>query len=481
VPSAFNQPIFENSGVVIPIHVVPHILNQAPSVTDITLSSMRSLIEVAPENYLFYSINEWTASKDLGLLVHAYLSSFTAADPVSLVVKTSARGHPGNQQLGDQDTQLLVAEIVAGYPFAAHIKVVNHKLSNDEITALHQLGDCFVSTSHAEGWGLGMFESAGIGNPVVAAGWGGHLDYLSDDSSHLASYQLSQVIRAQSESSYSSDQQCAQASQHSISEHLKTVFATADTARQKAQDHALDIHKNLNSTQIGAQLYQATMATKIAKLFHFIFGLKEQTEPFHLAYYLCLKSCLEINKPAALHFYYHYQPYGEYWELIKPHLTLIEVELESFVQQNSAYQDHQEGRLIKASKLSYAHHADFIRLKKRVEYGGVYADMDTLFVNPIPDELYQHSFVIGREQDVVDSLSKQAAPSLCNALLMSEPNSEFAKQWLEASYQSFDGTWSSHSCQPAAPLASELPDQVHVVHSTFFQTHMDKKRHQHAL
>ncbi|MFT5136827.1 MAG: glycosyltransferase involved in cell wall biosynthesis [Arenicella sp.] len=472
VPSAFNRPIFEKSGVLIPIDVVPHILNQAPPVTEITLSSMRSLIEVPSENYLFYCINEWNARKDLGLLVHAYLSSFTAADPVSLVVKTSARGNPSNQRPSDQDTQLLVAEIVAGYATAAHIKVINHKLTNDEITALHQLGDCFVSTSHAEGWGLGMFEAAGMGNPVVATGWGGHLDYLSDDSSYLSSYQLTQVIDAQSESSYSRDQQWAQASQLSISEHLKTVFMTADIARQKAQDHALVIHKKYDSALVGAQLYQATMATKIPKLFHFIFGLKEQAEPFHLAYYLCLKSCLEVNKPTALHFYYHYQPYGEYWELIKPHLTLIEVELESFVQQNRAYQDHQEGQFIKASKLDYAHQADFIRLKKLIEYGGVYADMDTLFVNPIPDELYQHSFVIGREQDIVDSLSKQTAPSLCNALLMSEPNSEFAKQWLEASYQSFDGTWSSHSCQQAASLASELPDQVHVVPQHFFFKHM---------
>ncbi|MBL4672307.1 MAG: PqqD family peptide modification chaperone [Arenicella sp.] len=476
VPCAFNRPIFERSGVKIPIDVVPHILNKAPPIADATVSDMRRLTGVPIENYLFYCINDWTARKALWTLVNAYLSSFSVADTVSLVLKTSARGPRSEADVSEHDTQLLLTEIAAGYASPAHITVINHKVTNDDITALHQLGDCFVSTSHSEGWGLGMFEAAGVGNPVIATGWGGHLDFLTEESSYLSSYQLTEVIDARGNSSYSDNQQWARASQLSISEHLKTVFNAPDSAQRKAQNLALDLHKKYNAEQIGGQLYKAIMATNIPKIFHFIFGLKEQTEPFHLAYYLCLKSCIEVNKPSALHFYYHYQPYGEYWELIKPHLTLIEVELESFVQQNSAYQDHQEGQFIKASKLDYAHQADFIRLKKLIEYGGVYADMDTLFVNPIPDELYQHPFVIGREQDVIDSVSKQQKPSLCNALLMSEPNSEFARRWLEASYQSFDGTWSSHSCQQAASLASEFPDKVHVAPQRFFFKHMWTKQ-----
>ncbi|MFT6406639.1 MAG: glycosyltransferase involved in cell wall biosynthesis [Arenicella sp.] len=472
VPSTFNRPIYERSGVEIPIDVVPHILNKPAPAAKATVDTMRSLIEVAPENYLFYCINEWTARKALWVLVDAYLSSFSADDSVSLVLKTSARGPRSETDADQYDTQLLVAQIAAGYTAPAHIKVINHKITNPEITALHQLGDCFVSTSRSEGWGLGMFEAAGMGNPVIATGWGGHLDFLTEQSSYLSSYQLTQVVDTQAESSYSSEQQWAQVDQTSISKHLKTVFANPQLAQQNAQDLALELNEKYNSAQLGIQLYKAIMATNIPKIFHFIFGLKEQTEPFHLAYYLCLKSCLEVNKPSALHFYYHYQPYGEYWELIKPHLTLIEVELESFVKHNNAYQDHQEGQFIKAAKLDYAHQADFIRLKKLIEYGGVYADMDTLFVNPIPDDLYQHPFVIGREQSVIDPVSKKKNPSLCNALLMSEPNSEFARQWLKASYQSFDGTWSSHSCQLAATLASELPDTVHIAPQRFFFKHM---------
>ena len=53
------------------------------------------------------------------------------------------------------------------------------------------------------------------------------------------------------------------------------------------------------------------------RTFHFVFGMKPQTEPFHLAYYLCLASCLEVNRPDRVILYYHFEPYGRYWELIR--------------------------------------------------------------------------------------------------------------------------------------------------------------------
>jgi glycosyltransferase involved in cell wall biosynthesis len=476
VPSFFNRPIFRRSGVDIPVYVVPHILNKVSSQADTAIDELRMKLEVPIGNTVFYSINTWTARKALWDLVHDYLAAFTIDDPVSLVIKTSRRGPSNEADPNQHDTTLIISEIATRFAKPAHIKVINYKLANDEITALHQLGDCFVSTSHSEGWGLGMFEAAGAGNPVIATGWGGHLDFLPEALAYLSDYKLIQVIDGRGGSSYGPEQRWAKADSQSVSEHLTSVYANPEIARQKAELLAKNLHKKYSSDQIGAELYQAIYPTRIPKLFHFIFGLREQTEPFHLAYYLCLKSCLEVNKPSGIHFYYHYQPYGEYWELIKPHLTLIEVELESFVQQSNAYQDHQEGHFIQAAKLDYAHQADFIRLKKLIEYGGVYADMDTLFVNPIPDELYQHPFVIGREQNLTDPLTKQEMPSLCNALLMSEPNSEFAKEWLKASYLSFDGTWSAHSCQQAATLASELPHKVYVAPQRYFFKHMWTKQ-----
>jgi glycosyltransferase involved in cell wall biosynthesis len=259
VPCVFNRPVFERSSVKIPIDVVPHILKKVTPVADAAVSDMRSLTGVQCENYLFYCINDWTARKALLDLVNAYLSSFSAADAVSLVLKTSARGPRSETDRSEHDTEQLLAEIAAGYESPAHIALINYKVTNDDITALHQLGDYFVSTSHSEGCSLGMFEAAGMGYPVIATGWGGHLDFLTDEASYLSSYQLTAVIDARGNESYSEDQQWAQASELSISEHLRTLFNATDSARRKAQNLALDLHKKYNSAQVGAQLYKATL------------------------------------------------------------------------------------------------------------------------------------------------------------------------------------------------------------------------------
>ena len=196
---------------------------------------------------------------------------------------------------------------------------------------------------------------------------------------------------------------------------------------------------------------------RIPNRFHFVFGLKPQIQPFHIAEYLCLESCIQVNRPERVDLYHHYEPYGEWWERIKPKLDLHEVELESFVRDHPSYFTHEEGRFIKGWNLDYAHQSDFLRLKILLEHGGIYADMDTIFVNPLPRDLFDHEFVIGEEDPVTGPDEDEPHASLCNAFLMSAPGAEFGRSWLERMHQVFDGTWSRHSCMEAALLQAEAP------------------------
>jgi hypothetical protein len=215
--------------------------------------------------------------------------------------------------------------------------------------------------------------------------------------------------------------------------------------------------------------------SRIPRHFHFIFGLREQTEPFHLAYYLCLESCRRVNRPERMTLLYHYEPYGPYWEMIRGHLDLVRVPLNSQV---DAY-DYQD-RFI-ADHLRYAHHADFIRLEKLLGSGGVYADIDTLFLRPLPDGLFGKPFVIGREDPVRNTATGGFHESLCNAFLMAEPGSSFARLWLERMAGAFDGSWSNHSCRLAHELAVEHPDGVHIEPASTFYPCMWTPEDLHAL
>ncbi|MDG1906266.1 MAG: glycosyltransferase [Arenicella sp.] len=483
VPCEFNRQTFLTSGVKIPIKVVPHILNKPQELKEDAQKQILKRLgsPICKNNFIFYSINEWASRKAMWTLLHCYLKVFRKGDAVTLIIKTSAMGPRHEADPQHHNTRALVAEICSEYQDKADVRVINEKLSLQEIDALHGLGDCFVSATHSEGWGLGSFEAAGRSNPVIITGWGGQLAYLDSDNVNLINYSLVPCEDARGVGSYGDTQRWAAVDEEHAAQLMMQVSKDPNKARDKAKKLATNLHQTYNSKTVGNQLIRAMRQDKIPKQFHFTFGLKKQTEPFHLAYYLCLKSCIAVNKPEVVHFHYHYEPYGEYWDLIKAELTLHKVELEVFIEQTEAYDAHPEGQFIKTRQLDYAHQSDFLRLKALTKYGGVYADMDTLFVNPIPNELYGEDFVIGDEEYADSEDTTLPAPSLCNALFMARSNSPFLKTWLEESYRAFDGTWSKHSCQLVTKLASDFADQLRVLPSNYFYKHGYSKKGIHAL
>ncbi|MBF5004253.1 glycosyltransferase [Diaphorobacter caeni] len=204
------------------------------------------------------------------------------------------------------------------------------------------------------------------------------------------------------------------------------------------------------------------------KRFHFIFGLRPQLEPFHLVHYLCLASCLAVNQPDELIVHLRNEPHGPLWDRIKTRVTLRSIDeanAEGFTQ--ALYSKHDEGRLIARLGHSYAHEADFIRLAILAREGGVYADMDTLFVEPYPDFLYTTPCVLG-EEDATRADNGVLRPSLCNAVIFAQPQSAFIEQWASTANRVFDGTWSKHSCQLAARLWQQMPGQLQVAPHQWF-------------
>jgi len=203
--------------------------------------------------------------------------------------------------------------------------------------------------------------------------------------------------------------------------------------------------------------------TNIPKVFHFVFGLKPQTEPFHLSHYLAIQSCLEVNQPEAVYFHYEHLPFGEWWDGIKDRIILNKIEKDQFM---ASYEYGDSS--IEAYR--YAHISDISRLRILLEYGGVYADIDTLFVNPIPGAYYRHPCVMGKEKvDLQAPAAREAGGSLCNAFIMAEKNSFFIQTWLDRIFDEFDGSWSAHSTFLPYRLSREFPDTIHVEpESSFF-------------
>ncbi|WP_436794246.1 glycosyltransferase [Actinospongicola halichondriae] len=198
----------------------------------------------------------------------------------------------------------------------------------------------------------------------------------------------------------------------------------------------------------------AQTSAQIPRIVHFVFGLREQDEPFHLVHYLAIASCAAVVEPVEIHLHCHHLPYGFYWDLARRLVTLHRIERPAIAAH--AYDD------AVVARYSYAHEADVIRLDVLAEHGGMYADIDTLFVHTPPASLWDEDCVIGREKDVVDQRTGVERTSVSNALIMARPGSAFVREWRAQIEAAFDGSWSAHSCLLADDLAQARPDQVRV-------------------
>jgi len=192
---------------------------------------------------------------------------------------------------------------------------------------------------------------------------------------------------------------------------------------------------------------------KIPNIIHFIYGFKEQKEDFELYRYIAIKSAFDVNKPDKIYFYYYYEPKGYWWNKIKPLLTLEKIEPPNEIFGNKIYH--------------YAHQADIIRIQKLIEHGGIYLDIDTICLKSFTD-LLDYDFVMGLQNNSDDT----EVYGLCNAVILSKPNSFFANKWLET-YKTFrskgrDDTWDEHSVLKPYELSKLYSKDIKILSSKAF-------------
>ena len=52
----------------------------------------------------------------------------------------------------------------------------------------------------------------------------------------------------------------------------------------------------------------------IPDIFHFVYGFRPQTEPFPLLHFLCIRSCVEMNRPQQVMVHCAERPWGTWWD-----------------------------------------------------------------------------------------------------------------------------------------------------------------------
>jgi len=210
-PSKYNEDVFRKSGVTIPIRVVPHIflpqilpLKENVVLTNVT-DSKSTIVE---DKYTFYSIGEWNSRKGMDDLVKSFCETFTKNDKVRLILKVHYRNYLVENKLKCSE---FVNDILKLYPDHPEVICIIDNMTSKEILGLHAIGDCYISLTKAEGFGLTIFDAYNYGKKIITTGYSGHIDFLGKDYPGLVKYNMVKVSGMSSFSTnYKEEQEWAQ-------------------------------------------------------------------------------------------------------------------------------------------------------------------------------------------------------------------------------------------------------------------------------
>jgi glycosyltransferase involved in cell wall biosynthesis len=254
VPTAWNRDVFMAAGVDVPVDVVPHVA------CDPTPGCGPDFLNLPDEVVVFYAISRWDERKDPELIVQAFLDAFTGDDPVALVVKTGRlteippRDDWGRTSPMFWTTGWQVARLLRNYPNPPRILVCVDDWDARQIAALHTRGDCYVTLTHGEGWGVGSFDACAYGNPVIATGWSGHIEYL-EGSPLLVDFALVSVEHS-APASYSPAQRWAQPRLDHAVELMRAVAADPAGARALAGPRRARILRDFAAPVVAARFLE---------------------------------------------------------------------------------------------------------------------------------------------------------------------------------------------------------------------------------
>ena len=213
VPASFNVETFRNSGVHVPIKVMPLGVDELyfnPQIRGQRVS----------DTFTFLSVFEWGERKAPEVLLRSFAREFARNEDVMLLVSVFNR-----------DPAIDVRQEIAklDLPKSARIVVmVNPEFAGYQMGSLYRSADCFVLPSRGEGWGQPVLEAMACGLPVIATGWSGMTDFLDEEVGYPLNYRMQ---RADARCVYYDGFDWAEPDEEHLRARMREVVAATDVAR----------------------------------------------------------------------------------------------------------------------------------------------------------------------------------------------------------------------------------------------------------
>jgi glycosyltransferase involved in cell wall biosynthesis len=134
--------------------------------------------------FKFYTICDLNDRKNIESTIRCFHSAFDISYPVSLILKVKKFGM-SKEELSNYMNRLCY-KVKKELRMYSKIESYNQELvltenmTDQEIMSLHQYGDCYINTSHGEGWSIPTFDAMAMGKTPIAAMSGGQKEYVQN-------------------------------------------------------------------------------------------------------------------------------------------------------------------------------------------------------------------------------------------------------------------------------------------------------------
>ncbi|MDX7952826.1 glycosyltransferase [Lichenihabitans sp. Uapishka_5] len=203
--------------------------------------------------FLFsFDYHSFPSRKNPLAVIRAFRNAFPEpASPVGLIVKSSASTmHPEIREA-----------IQAAARHDGRITVIDAHLSRPELLSLMKAADCYVSMHRSEGFGLGMAEAMAMGKPVIATGYSGNTEFVTEETGYPVSYALRKV-GPRDYVHFASNQMWAEPSEASCMAAMVRVVSNPEEAAEKAR-----AGRSFVESRYGPETVGRIVATRLNEIF----------------------------------------------------------------------------------------------------------------------------------------------------------------------------------------------------------------------
>jgi glycosyltransferase involved in cell wall biosynthesis len=225
------------------VKVVPHVVHWIEP-TAAAVESLKRKIGFEEGAYAFYIITDSVnPRKDLKKVLEAFARTLRPYPQARLLVK-----------------QYRHAVDLSALPCVVSI---DEALDEDEMAALHRVCDCYVSAHHCEAWGLSLSQAMAAGNLVIATGYSGNMEFMTEANSWPVRFALTPVSQEMCDAvpSFSPDMVWAEADLNHF------VYLMGKAVRGKVPPELLERARldlgQYSPARIGALIREALGASRV--------------------------------------------------------------------------------------------------------------------------------------------------------------------------------------------------------------------------